>query len=454
MNSTYFTQTDMQGTARYMSMGGAFNALGGDATSIGNNPAGLAIYRSSELSITTNLSVNSSKMKTSSSAVSRNDWNFNVNNFAVVANFMSNRSRGLLASNFAFTYNQLKNFHSSRQMKTSHASSSMLSYIAQPYSSDDLYNLAVDAGGIDGATGEPYFGVNDVDNKMSISEDGSLSEMNFAYGGNVNDIFYFGGGIGVRILDYSMRSSFTEDYYANMQGNFRLNNYLETTATGFNFKFGVIVRPVDWLRVGAAIQTPTFYTYSEDNYDSFASSDAPYDDGYISSYGPYGHYSYDINTPLKLNFGLAAVIAKKALISVDYEMEDFSQLDYQEIELDFQNQAIDEDFRAVHTIRVGAEYRITPEFSVRAGYSLSTSPVKKNIDPLNFVVVGTDPQVSVPRDNSFYSLGFGYKARYFFFDAAYVLNVKKNDFYPFPEHPVVKNTSNIHNVVCSFGWRF
>ena len=57
------SQTQLKGTARYMSMGGAFTALGGDASAISLNPAGLGVYRSSEITATLNL-LNSSTNST------------------------------------------------------------------------------------------------------------------------------------------------------------------------------------------------------------------------------------------------------------------------------------------------------------------------------------------------------------------------------------------------------
>ena len=43
-----YSQTELNGTARYLGMGGAFGALGGDISAMNTNPAGLAIYKSSE----------------------------------------------------------------------------------------------------------------------------------------------------------------------------------------------------------------------------------------------------------------------------------------------------------------------------------------------------------------------------------------------------------------------
>ena len=47
MDAYRFSQTELNGTARSMSMGGAFGALGGDMSVMSHNPAGLGVYRSS-----------------------------------------------------------------------------------------------------------------------------------------------------------------------------------------------------------------------------------------------------------------------------------------------------------------------------------------------------------------------------------------------------------------------
>ena len=39
---------DLNGTARFVGMGGAMGALGGDISTIGTNPAGIGIYRSND----------------------------------------------------------------------------------------------------------------------------------------------------------------------------------------------------------------------------------------------------------------------------------------------------------------------------------------------------------------------------------------------------------------------
>ena len=43
--------SDLNGTARYVGMGGAMSALGGDISVIGTNPAGIGIFRSNDFSV-------------------------------------------------------------------------------------------------------------------------------------------------------------------------------------------------------------------------------------------------------------------------------------------------------------------------------------------------------------------------------------------------------------------
>lgn len=44
--------SDLNGTARYVGMGGALGALGGDISVMGSNPAGTAMFRKNDMSFT------------------------------------------------------------------------------------------------------------------------------------------------------------------------------------------------------------------------------------------------------------------------------------------------------------------------------------------------------------------------------------------------------------------
>ena len=55
------SQTELRGTARFMSMGGAFGALGGDLSTLNQNPAGIGVYRGSEIGVTLDIDIQGSK---------------------------------------------------------------------------------------------------------------------------------------------------------------------------------------------------------------------------------------------------------------------------------------------------------------------------------------------------------------------------------------------------------
>ena len=50
-----FSKEDINGTARFNAMSGAFGALGGDVSAIETNPAGAAVFTKSEFSTSINL---------------------------------------------------------------------------------------------------------------------------------------------------------------------------------------------------------------------------------------------------------------------------------------------------------------------------------------------------------------------------------------------------------------
>ena len=78
-----FSREDLHGTARAMSMGGAFGALGGDQTGVSINPAGIAVYRSSEVVGTLNVD----NERSSVGDYNANRTRFNMDNLGFVGYF-------------------------------------------------------------------------------------------------------------------------------------------------------------------------------------------------------------------------------------------------------------------------------------------------------------------------------------------------------------------------------
>ena len=94
-----YSRNELYGTARSMAMGNAFGALGGDITGVSINPAGIAVYRSSEVVVTLGIQQNTAKVGDINTKV--ND--FNLHNWICG---LSLRNEVMPMINFGFSYNK------------------------------------------------------------------------------------------------------------------------------------------------------------------------------------------------------------------------------------------------------------------------------------------------------------------------------------------------------------
>ena len=96
------------GTARSSAMAGAFTSLGADLASMSINPAGLGMYRSSEVGMTLGMNFNSSQFATPYGEQSRN--RFSMNNFGAAWNLYQS-SGNLTSFTFGLAYNKLADYN-------------------------------------------------------------------------------------------------------------------------------------------------------------------------------------------------------------------------------------------------------------------------------------------------------------------------------------------------------
>ena len=103
VNAAHIGSESISGTARYRSMAGAFGALGGDPSVITDNPAGLAIYRGTNvLTITPHWGFTGTKSKGSEEATN-SDHNFALSNLAAIFSYRTPNSDKLVNFNFALS---------------------------------------------------------------------------------------------------------------------------------------------------------------------------------------------------------------------------------------------------------------------------------------------------------------------------------------------------------------
>ena len=514
------SQTELRGTSRFQSMAGAFGALGGDLSVLTQNPGGIGVYRSSDLGITLGLDFNSTKAGVNTT----NETKFNVNNVGYIGAIRLD-SEAVPNLNFGFTYNRLNSYNRHYVGGVANIPTSMSNYIADAfvnvpgYTDADLYRLdnfdpyfdgyapwaavttfdmRTNNGGYVGiinSNGDYMQGLYGLGTKgdayYEVEERGHVDEYNIAFGGNLANKVYWGLDFGIMDLDYKSYQSYEEDLTnayimlddedlfsseidnTDTRADWGLYNYLHTEGTGVNFKFGLIWKPVQALRIGAAFHTPTYYdmrdtyfvsadlyAYQNDNllYNANKSSNDGYD--YSST--------YTIKTPWHFMGSLAGVIAQNGILSLDYEyvanetmrIGDDRNNDYPDV-----TNNVKTYFKPSHIIRVGGEWRLNPNWSLRAGYSYKTTQVEKGVDnyDYNISTVGTNPAYQYDNTVQHITGGLGYRYKSFYADMAYVHKIREsvyNAFSPindsFGYEPNVSADVKDHNnrISLTLGMRF
>lgn len=463
--------SDLQGSARSMAMAGAFGALGGDISVLNHNPAGLSVYRSSEIVTTLDVTGIESKSNWAGNQSAAKKTRFNFDNIAYMGYFPTGNDEGLLSWNVGFSYNRLKNYHRKYKAAVNGSNgSSLTDYIAARANASGLTpdDLNYQSSG-DNITYDPYEHVNDWlsilgncggfmdynDGKFStnlpstsyqrsyteldVEENGAIDQYAIGFGGNFSDFLMVGASVTITDLDYNMYAYYAEDY--NKQTDYtsyiEVENNLKTEGTGYGINVGAIVRPADFLRVGIAYNSPTWYKMTDYYYAKSASDIQSLKDQYHDESPNNAYTDYKYRTPDKWIFSAAAIIGQTALVSVDYEMMNYRRMrmyDANGNENTSTNTDIDQSLGISNTIKAGAEVKITPQFAVRAGMAWTGSAMGADIKngQREVMTVGTIPNYTIDRDVFNYTVGFGYRfTPQLYADIACIYKTAKDDVYAF-----------------------
>lgn len=463
-----YSQIYYGGTARFMSMGGAFTALGGDLSSLSQNPAGIGVFRSSELTITPQLfHINTSARFNGNS--SDYLYNFNLSQVGIVSNIISNNSTtGLITLNFGYSFNKTNNFNQSIRINGQSNSSSMADYWAA-ISDGTFYKdlsgaegIAYDAWIIDtlrGSGGGSYGTVfsNYGDNPPSkygqtirrlISYDGYTGEHAFSIGGNYSNRIFFGATLGISRINYTSHFEHLESTDVNLLSKFRNFTYTDhftNTGTGFSLKMGAIIKPVESVRIGLAFHSPTFYKIYEDFNESITSN---FSDGakFDFSNEPLT-YNYALTTPFRALAGVAVQIKKIGLLSVDYEFIDYRTARFSETgdgyDYSDKNINIKNSLKSAGNIRLGGELRLNKLY-LRSGYGYYGKAFQPGEDNDNL-------------DYRSLSLGIGFREKNVSIDFAFT-NYKYSQIYvmyPLDSSNTAVKLNTIQNMfTVSLGYKF
>ena len=487
---------DLNGTARYVGMGGAMEALGADISTIGTNPAGLGLFRHSNLSVSGGLLMQSNGKEFA-------NGNKTNASFDQIGGVYSTRTGAKSFLNFGFNYHKGKNFdyilnaanslNGSSQNKQSfikgllgdegkggffidrdpktkaNVGYSDLNKKSNAYTFSQIdylyYNTLI-------PTNNPvkpynYDGGNDY--TFNRAHNGYIGNYDFSVSGNLNDRVYLGVTFGIKDVHYHAYSEYSENLVSGARASVADNRSI--TGSGFDVTAGVIVRPIESspFRIGAYVKTPTWYDLTTSNTTSlidYRNYGAANNSKYINN-----SYDYKIWTPWKFGFSLGHTIGSSLALGATYEYEDYSRINtrindggyidywtgsyYDSSIADTQmNNHTREVLKGVSTLKLGVEYKPTTNLALRAGYNyvspmyVSDGQKDPGLSSLGTSYASATDYTNWKATNRF-TLGVGYQIDKFNIDLAYQYSSQSGDFYPFSNVKNININSTKYNNIAT-----
>jgi len=404
----------LNGSARYQAMGGAFGALGGDLTAIANNPAGSSVFAFNEAGASIGIQSFSTDANYlgGSSNVEKSSFDINQAGFVLV---LTNPSSKWDKVAIGFNTQTLSNYDKNLFAQGINFNRGLEDYFLQnatgiPYNTFDLNNNADNEYSFLGseygyAAQQAYMGLytytithDDLNNKyiadglvgggikqtFEYNTSGRQQLYNLNFSGRYMEKLSLGLNINIYAIDYAEYKS-TEDIYldnASSLSQVFFQQDLKTFGTGVSFQFGAIYKATDVLRLGLNYTSPTYYEledeYTEGLETSYldttnATQRAAIYPNVVNLNGP-----YKIKTAGKVQGSAALVLGKKGLLSVDYGKKNYGS---SSVTLPYaaDSNALNAEISTVlddaSYLRVGGEGRIG-DLSLRAGYWQEDSPYK------------------------------------------------------------------------------
>lgn len=492
VNDAYtLSNLTVQGTARSMGFGNALGSIGGDFSSISVNPAGLGIYRTSEIMVTPGLRLNSSGTEYLGTVSDVTATRFNFNNYGIVFTDAAkgkryekrkwksvafaigtnrvadlNRSYSMTGNNYTSTAGHVfeadANLYpgdaTSTDVKSVPAYIGYQAYLINPIGRDSF------------ATIIPYKG--GVRQTKKVQEQGRINETVIALGANYQEQLMLGATIGIPTIRYNVTSSYSETLApGNNEPNpesftsFRLDQAIAVKGNGINLKLGAIFRANDNVRIGAAFHTPSYYVLT-DNYSPGITSvvgNQTYELNTANGGLATNTFNYQFVTPWRGILSGSYIMKGVGFITLDYEYigynsmgyiyppDDGQGVSYAQVQYDM-NQSIASTYQNTSNVRVGAEALVTKYFMARLGLGYYGNPYK---------VTGLNGQrIDIGG-------GIGFRDKDFFVDLALVhsmyqaenvpYSVDYNFIYSTPATPVIpsaKSDFGLNNVAFTVGLKF
>lgn len=468
--SAIIATPDLNGTAKYVGMGGAMEALGGDISTINSNPAGIGMFRHSWLGLSGGMTfmggslnnLDGSKSKMSFDQVgfvlSSPDENGSLNvafNYSKSRNFnqilnAANRLEGKYSQNIG-TYNKLlADFEKNLDERQINQVDWMLS--------DGLLYTTIGAG-VDDYT---YFAAAASDFAFNQKHTGYIGNYAVNLSGSIENRLFLGLTLGFKDVHYNSYSRYTENIVGECPGEVTITDDRKITGSGFEVAFGAIYRPIEEspFRIGVTIQSPTFYKLTSENvsylYNGTELGDFPAslnDHGNKPIYRSSESYTFQLYTPWRFGMSLAHTVSNYLALGASVDYADYGATDNRydygggywdgyygssdRSESDVpMNNATKKVLKGVATLKVGGEFKPAPNVALRAGYNY-VAPMYKT-DAIKDGYVKSDGQAISSQTawtnwgaTNRFTCGLGLRFDNWNFDVAYQYSTQKGDFYAF-----------------------
>lgn len=461
---------DLNGTARYVGMGGAMEALGADISTMGTNPAGIGMFRHSIV----NGSFGFVSQSDAENFANGNKTNMSFDQIGFVYSSRMGRSTFV---NFGFNYHKSRNFNyilSAAGNMGADASQNKASYnkgakgmdvykkndeiLSDDYAYSQLdylyyntviYNPLVDDPNL------PYGYYAAQQYMMDRANTGYIGEYDFNISGNINDRVYLGLTVGVHDVHYKGYSEYAELFAGNRVGlgGVLVEDSREITGTGFDIKLGAIFRPVEEspFRIGVFVHTPTWYDLTSRNYTALLVDDSNADPNLhngVSGLSIDNTYDFKLYTPWKFGLSLGHTIGNYLALGASYEYADYGSIDsrvndgydyygnsssYSDREM---NRHTEQTLKGVSTLKLGAEFKPDESLAMRLGFNYVSPMYNENgVKDGTLASYGVTDQSATDytnwKDTYRITAGLGYRVDKFSFDLAYQYSQTDGTFSPY-----------------------
>lgn len=460
------------GTARYRAIGGAMGSLGGDITSLFVNPAGLGMYKNTELVLTPGFSFSNikSNFRGTDASASKAAFDFGTSGFVWGWSQRYGKWRSKAAS---LAINRVANFNNTVYYKGQNDLSSFSETFAEEFANSGLpidtrlydaplslgtklanYTYLIDTVTVNGNTEVVGLPQRDailagtsalLNQEKTIKTKGGITELSFGFAANMDDKLYLGVGLGLPIVNYERSSTITEsDASGNTSNNFNsatYEDYYRLKGIGLNLKLGMILKPSEFLRLGLGIHTPTIYGLKQTNTGSIVADLENYfsqgqqirkadQDSIYTQFGVgVPQYNLDLTTPWKFLVSASYVFREdqdvrrqRGFITADVEYVTYGSSRFSpgddlidQSYYDGVNEATKLTYKGAFNFKVGGELKFNT-FMTRLGFGYYGSPYEEKTFKARHMTL---------------SGGLGYRNKGYFIDLTYVHNLNRDINFPY-----------------------